>query len=606
MITIANRQISLSPSQIWKQGGEAEIYKLGNSALKVYKKSDHPHFLTQQERDGAKARIQEHQTKLPAFPTNAPKGVVSPTKLAYDGNRIVGYTMSLISNVEPLMRYSEKSYQKSNNDVMAIFRNLHTLVLATHKAGIVIGDFNDLNVLVNRDNVYLIDADSFQFGKFLCKMFTTIFVDPLLCDPLAKKLELTQPHNETSDWYAFAVMLMRSLLLVGPYGGVYRPKQPVKRVTEPERPLHRLTVFNADTRYPKPAVPLNVLPDDLLHLFQQVFEHDQRGVFPELQIRWTACLKCGMEHARQVCPVCLPSKIVQTTVIKGNITCVSVFKTTGTIVFTQMCNDKLLYLYRTDKLYREDRSVVEENTKIRRYRLMDNVTCVGYSGGVRSVFKTQTTLRNTDNYDLLPTFDTNSNCLFVASGGRLVRIKSTQFDEFVEEHIGDVLKHKTLFWVGENFGFGFYQAGRMTVGFVFDAERKGINDTVKIPLIRGQLLDSTCFFASERCWFILSINEGGVRFNRCLVINKNGAIEAQAEAEHNAGTWLSTLRGKLATGKTLLCATDDGITKVEMSGGDIIEVAEYPTTFVDSSSHLFPSKDGIYVVSEKEINLISM
>ena len=34
---------------------------------------------------------------------------------------------------------------------------------------------------------------------------------------------LGRPYAAGSDWYAFAVMVMQSLVCVGPYGGVYRP-----------------------------------------------------------------------------------------------------------------------------------------------------------------------------------------------------------------------------------------------------------------------------------------------------------------------------------------------------------------------------------------------
>jgi H/ACA ribonucleoprotein complex subunit 3 len=614
-LTVANRQISLSPNNIWKQGGEAEIYQLGNSALKVYKQPGHPHFITQQEREGAAARIQEHQTKLPAFPSNAPEGVIAPVELARDGNeKIAGYTMPLITNVEPLLRYSEKPYRKSgisNNDVLAVFRKLHKLVASTHNTGIVIGDFNDLNVLVNRDHAYLIDADSFQFGQFLCKMFTAIFVDPLLCDPKAKKLELSQPHNEASDWYAFAVMLMRWLLFVGPYGGVHRPRSASMKVTEPERPLHRLTVFDPDTRYPKPAMPLHALPDELLELLKQIFEKDRRGVFPEkqLEIRWTKCIKCGVEHARRTCPVCQQTAPTQkqTTVIRGKVKCVSVFQTAGQILHAENIGGKLHWLYvRGNQLYRNDNTkiVFDPPYHLCRWRLGVQKVWVGRGYFVYAADnKMAQRAIVVDRFDALSVFDHNSRHYYYAKNGSLMRSGCIG-----DEYIGDVLEHRTLFWVGEKFGFGFYQAGRMTVGFVFDAERQGINDGVKIPIIRGQLLDSTCFFTDSLCWFIASIEEGGQRFNRCVVINRKGEVIAQAEADHNGGTWLSTLRGKLAIGQSLLCATDDGIVRAEISRGGIHEVERYPdtATFVDTSCHLFPSRDGIYIVSEKEINLLSI
>ena len=118
--------------------------------------------------------------------------------------------------------------------------------------------------MTSRLVAYLIDADSFQFGPFLCRVFTARFVDPLLCVPDATQLLLHQPHTAASDGYAYTVMLMQCLLFVGPYGGVYRPKDPAHRVPHEARPLHRMTIFHPEVQYPKPAIPYGTLPDELL------------------------------------------------------------------------------------------------------------------------------------------------------------------------------------------------------------------------------------------------------------------------------------------------------------------------------------------------------
>ena len=147
--------------------------------------------------------------------------------------------------------------------VLQIFKDLHGTVMGIHGKQVVIGDFNDLNVLVKGTEAYMVDADSFQFGRFPCRVFTARFVDPLLCDPKSHSPMLVKPHNSESDWYAYAVMLMQCLLYVDPYGGVYIPKDRAKKIPHPQRPLKRVTIFNPEVRYPKPAVHYNVLPDDL-------------------------------------------------------------------------------------------------------------------------------------------------------------------------------------------------------------------------------------------------------------------------------------------------------------------------------------------------------
>src|SRR5206468_1441187 len=110
--------------------------------------------------------------------------------------------------------------------------------LGLHGAGVVAGDLNDLNILVTRkDEGFFIDADSYQFGRYRCAVFTERFVDPLLSDAGATAPRLARPFEETSDWYAFFVLLMQCLLFVGPYGGIYRPKDQSKRVPAGARPL---------------------------------------------------------------------------------------------------------------------------------------------------------------------------------------------------------------------------------------------------------------------------------------------------------------------------------------------------------------------------------
>jgi len=622
-VIVGNKKIGLRPQMLWGSGGEADIYKLNEyTVLKVFKPPDHPDHLTPEDRAAAERRIAEHQQKLQQFPSNLPQNVVIPMQLARDASgTIVGYTMEFLEDAEQLMRYSEKSFRQagvSNSNVLEVFLKLHPTVSKVHKQDVVLGDFNDLNVLVRELDPFLIDADSFQFGNFWCKVYTVSFVDPLLCDPKQNRPVLNQPHTTDSDWYAFAVMLMRSLLYVGPYGGVYRPKNAANKVPGPARPLHRISVFHPEVRYPRPAVPLKVLPDDLLDLFQRMFEKDWRGEFPVKlleNMRWTKCVKCGAEHACAVCPECAeaaPAAIKEKVTVRGKVTATRIFKTRGVIVFATIQNDKLLWLYNEDNTYkREDGSPVARNTvdpQIR-YRLQGDLTHFGRGQQVMT-FSGETShgRRTIDNFGTLPIFDANSDHFYWLEQGKLLREYEMLNGLLGSDYIGDVLQNQTLFWVGETFGFGFYRAGKLQVAFVFDAKKRGINDNVRLPTIHGQLMDSACVFASKRCWFFTATEEGSRRVNRCCVINRNGTVEAQAEADQGDGTWLGTIRGKLAASDFLLAATDDGLVKLETQGGAVTEVQQFPDTapFVDAESHIFPSKGGIYVTSGNEIHLLTI
>ncbi|BDM80062.1 hypothetical protein [Acaryochloris marina] len=240
-----------------------------------------------------------HQQKLRQFPQSLPERVISPQALVMNqnGQRILGYTMPLLTHAEVLLRYcdlrrrvkdhcrrqvgrpSRKFQQAADTQaVVDLFLDLHETVSKLHFADVVIGDFNDLNILVQGTQAFVIDADSFQFGSFPCSVFTARFVDPLLCDPQGTQPILCRPYCWESDWYAFTVMLMQALLFVNPYGGVYKPSDPAQRLPQAARPLHRVTVFHPQVRYPKPALPCDRLPKPLLDHFRQVFEQDWRGV----------------------------------------------------------------------------------------------------------------------------------------------------------------------------------------------------------------------------------------------------------------------------------------------------------------------------------------
>lgn len=621
---INGQRVPLDPATSIGKGGEADVYNIRTAALKVFKSPDHSDYVGEPlEQEYAVERIQTHQLKIPALirlTPSLPGHVIAPIEPAYDreGQMIVGYSMKLLRGAEVLLSYSDRDRHDkglTKDFITKVFIDLHATVAASHSAGVVFGDFNALNVLVINGEAYVIDIDSAQFDRFLCMMYTERYVDPLCCDTAAKVPTLAKPHNTDSDWYAYSVMLMRSMLCVGPYAGVYRPKDKTKKVPRSSRPLHRVTIFDSNVIYPKDTIAFHfgILPDDLIHRLHEIFKKDLRGEFPiDLlkSIRWTKCTICGLEHARDKCPSCdqtAPAAIKQTTVIRGKVKATRIFQTRGTIVFADYQEGELRWLYHENKEYMRESGYAVLRGPLHhqlRFRIQGNNTLMGSprglvlvsSGAPGSVPKKV----NVDCFGTLPMFAANESHYYWTQAGRLVRD-----DAIAPKHIGDVLVNQTLFWVGPTFGFGFYRAGNLSVAFVFDAEQTGINDSVKLPPLKGQLIDSACFFTKNYCWFLVAIQEKGKTINRCIVIRSDGSIKATAEAEEGDGSWLSRLRGKCALGKFLFVATDEGLVRVEPNGDSIAVTAEFPDTepFVSSGSHLFAG-DGIYVVDRNEIKLL--
>ena len=627
---VGTQTVSLRPSDVIGKGGEADIYRRGGQAYKIFKPPSHPDLAGSLAlQDEARARIVEHQSKLPAFPRNLPAKVSSPGELLRDkSGMIVGYRMNFVEDVEVLMRYSERSFREQgvlDDAVRDIFIDLHRTVEAVHQANVVIGDFNDLNVLVKGTDAFVIDADSMQFGSFAARMFTTKFVDPLICDPTATAPMMIRPHSPETDWYAYLIMLMQSLLYVGPYGGVYRPSDLKKQMPHDARPLKRITVFDPEVRYPKPARPYKILPDSLLAFFEQAFVKDKRGIVPLSLIeglRFTRCSKCGAVHARGQCPECvgvtpIMVKEVHMGTVSGTnappapvnvrVSGTKVVETEGTILYATTQGGKLRYLYHHDGVYkREDgqavvRAPLDPNIRFR-IRGADTLLARGNQCMVfeRAQSGASTTMP-VDAYGLLPIIDANGEDFFFAEGGGLYRGSKHGID--YRERIGDVLPNQTLFWVGESLGFGFYRAAELSNFFVFHPARHGLNDSIRLPGIRGQLVDSTCVFGEDRIWFFTSTQEGKQAVNRCQLLDGQGALLASAQAVPGDGTWLGTIRGACAARDFLLVPTDDGVVRVSLTGGSLDVVKEYPDThrFVDAGSNLFIGNDGLIVTGRHDI-----
>lgn len=614
-VTIEGSTFKLNPTKMIGEGGEALIYKCNpTTVVKIFKTPDHPSFAGHpHDQKAAQARIDEHQTKLVDFPKSLPRGVVAPLNLAHYKSKIAGFTMPFLSGMEVLLRYGEKKFRESGGitDVMvtAIFRNLHETLVALHRAGVIVGDFNDLNVLVDptSNKPFVIDADSMQFGKYQCKVFTGKFVDPLLCDSNASQPILTKPHTESSDWYSFNVMLMQCLLYVGPYGGVYRPKDKSKKVTHDRRPLHRITVFNPEVRYPKPARHFDVLPQDVLAHFTQVFREDKRVDFPEALLS-SLEMSCSTGQSGALIPTKTVTKAPAVSeVVHGGLVAKRIFRTTGRIVYATCQSRKMRWIYHDGKGWkREDGTTVVDGKRDSRlrFRIHGNHTIIarGSLAHMMEPHKVSTKSLVVDRFGELPIVDANTDRYFWVEGGQLnASLKEKKLASFGHDVIGQVIENRTLFWVGDELGFGLSRAGNISYYFVFNPKHKGINDKVKIPAIRGNLIDAKCYFTSKLIWFLYSAKEGSRVVNRCFVVTPDGTVTQHAEAPADDDSWLGSIRGHCAIGANLFVATDEGIVRVDRD--TMLVTKEFPDTapVVESDSQLFQGVKGLNVVKPNEV-----
>ena len=581
-VYLGDAAVTVTPAMILGQGGEADVYALPDGrALKLFKTPAHPDLRELPDaRAAATARLAEHQHKLPALlalqASSLPERLVAPQQLATARRRgaIAGYAMRRIDAATALHRYAEPRYRRgvSGNAVLGILRDLHTTLAATHAAGIVIGDLNDLNVLVARGRAFVIDTDSVQFGIYPCRVYTERFIDPRLCAPDEPAPRPIAAHTEATDWYAFSVIAMQSLLAVGPFGGVHKPADPRRRVPAGRRALARLTVFDAKVMYPKPALPLSQLPDELLGYFDDTFARDRREPFPGAlldRLRYTRCGACGTEHARDLCPGCAAHTgraVRKLVAVRGGVTARTVLQTEGVVLDAAVVGGRL------------------------DWRVWERGWLHDASG------------QRLQRVALSPELEAHERRRNAAHDYWLAAGTLYRDGALGPVAIGQVLAGRTRFWVGARFGLGFYDAGGLHLGFAFDAERRGLLE-LPLPPRRGAVIAAHAAIADERAWLLTLERDGARLLGRCTLVTRDGRVLASALLPADDGSWIAAMRTATAAGEQLFVATDGGIVRIERDGDSVAATRIFGDTepFVNAATRLHTTDDGIYAVHRDRI-----
>lgn len=605
-------------------GQEAIVYDIGGGFVaKIYRKANDPFYTNNPvEQLAAKQKIAVMSKKLQAFPTNLPQNVITAQALVTDKKgQFLGYVMRFVQGAESLLTYGDIQYREnnsiSNTEIQQIFINLHSTLKSLHHKGIVIGDMNDLNILVKNKETLLIDTDSFQFGGFMSTMYTEKFVDPLLCGEIVNstmsRWTMIQPHTKLGDWYSFTGLLFKTLLFVDPYGGIHKPKDSRKKLKPLQRIKNRVTVFDDEVVYPKHATPYTVLPKQLLEYFKEVFISDKRSEFPLHllnSLQWKHCSQCGIEHATLQCPMCNLNKIIPI-VVSNSVKAQEIFKTTGTILQAVLQSGKLYILYYENGAYRRETGEILLTSTLERnlhFSIQQNASYIANSNCLIKVKseKAEHSLA-LDTVGTKPLFATNSEKLFWMENGILKGENPLGLD-YSPILIGQGIANQTLFWVGEHLGFGMYKAGSLLQGFTFNPNSRGINDQINLPSILGEIIDAKAYISDEMIWLCLAVKDKAKYLNHLVIISKKGEILLHCDTSQDEYPWLEEIKGKCANGKYLFIPTNDGITRVGLDISGAVETKVFSDTapYVNQRTQLLVSPKGIYVIKKNTITLLSV
>lgn len=585
---LSGNKVRVSDAELLGEGGEARVYRLGSSALKLF----HPPADAT-----AKRVLAQKLEKLAHFPRGLPEAVVGPTELATDrAGAIIGYRMPLVPGAEDFSRLAQRKWRLgvlSSDQLVALFRSLHAAVEQVHGARVVIGDFNDGNVLFAQGRPWLIDADSMQFGGYPCPVGHERFLDPRL---YGVDLASAPRFDEGSDWYAYAVLLFQSLLAVHPFGGVHATLPTLLRRAE-----QRHSVLRSDVALPRLAVRPGVLPDDLLHWFHAVFEKDARHPFPGslLSLSFTTCA-CGVEHARAVCPECHALGPVVTRQVlrsRGRCTARTAFETSGRVVHAAMQGGLRYLAEEAGVLRREDGTVVSTTLAgpHRVFGLAGPVTWIADGAGRvekwrgdRLVERAQTAVRG-----LWPVLAASTSTTYRQEQAWLVEHESGA-------RVGQVLEGQTWLWAGERLGLGFYRAGGLTVAFLLRAGKAGLKQLEGIGWT-GRIVEADAVFDARHALLSVVTDDGGREVVHRWLVDEGGAVLARS----SGGS-----RGHAAVlGGRVVLATDAGLVALKADAGHLLEATLFPDTqpFVSAGDELLPNTDGsLFVVGARDITQLTL
>lgn len=618
-VVINGRRVRLDKRQVLGSGGEGTVFRHQQngqaSAVKIY---DQP----TRERAQKLEEFVRHNWSLPDQAT-APQGLV------YDQQgQVIGFTMPLLDiDAEEIRNLFNRKHRLSfgitTKDVATIFLDGLGSLNAIHKNGLVIGDFNDLNTLFARHQMLWIDVDSWQFGHFPCPVATEQYLDPLLYGIDLSRHPMFQFGN---DWYSFAVLLFKGLLLVHPFGGVHRK---IKRLTA--RAARRVTVFDPEVTYPKIALSPDLLSDNLAEVFDRYFSRDWREPFPRVLLEeyaesLTECNVCQTWYpaTQRSCPVCSAKTLV---VIRQPIVTASgrkvveqeLVRTQGPIVFVRVQGRTIyalayeggrivLYTKRTEGTTR--RQELFSILPGARFELMGDVLVVNPPASTnlflvdissevpKPVAKTVTQV-----------FAGNRRAVFRASQGKLFRIAGSTLlvgelrnGILIERPLRQVVEDQTWFTVDHQslnpVVFGLFQVFRQQRFWLI---RKGGVYEVGVPQLEtGEMLvDSSVKFGEQKVLLLRRTQKAGVDYLRAEEVDSEGKVTFSARDRWEDHPYPG-IHGQVFTRSILLHATNQGVVQEHLRETRF-RTFEQTCGLVEAGDVLYRYQQGLLVAKEDSL-----
>jgi hypothetical protein len=201
--------------------------------------------------------------------------VIIPSKSIYDpsNNQRIGFGMRYVKDTEFLCKLFVANFKAQNKIspqmIVALVKSMQETLISIHEKGIIVGDYNEMNFLVDKgfSIPYYIDTDSYQTPSYKCNAIMDSVRDRTL--PMGD-------FTEFSDWYSWAIVTFQLYTGIHPYKG----KHPHYKMNDLDgRMTNNISVFDKDVAVPK-FVNFTGIPKAHLEWYKKVFIDGERSIPP--------------------------------------------------------------------------------------------------------------------------------------------------------------------------------------------------------------------------------------------------------------------------------------------------------------------------------------
>lgn len=264
--------INLTQSNFLTAGGEGKIYVIRDKAFKVYQNS---------KKVIPRTKITE-LLRIPITNVIKPEGHIMDSITHIP----IGYQMDFVSNTTQVCAVFTRAYKDQNHisseTIVKLITNIRDIVHKIHQAGVLIVDFNELNVLVSKHDYttpYFIDVDSYQTKS----SSATAIMESV------RDRHCNLKFSEGTDWFAFAIMTMQLMIGIHPYKG----RHPDVKTLD-NRMQENISIFNPSVSIPHACEPIENIPPNLRSWLKQVLEKGDRSSPPMDNITANKSFKLGV------------------------------------------------------------------------------------------------------------------------------------------------------------------------------------------------------------------------------------------------------------------------------------------------------------------------